>query len=328
MRKYIGTKHVVQCFSVLFITLSTLIIINGEEEFLKERAAFDEAKSSLIDNIFQYNYKKELSNYLNEIQITPLSDKPRVFIIRESEAIPELPFGISDMLIVVAKNKPLKDGRAKRTYDFPKLKTYDSNNQVIKWILDEGRSLNIDLSLIASALFVNHGKSLRKISSEINKLAVLTPPGDSVRPEIARFLICFSAELTPREIVDAVCEGHAARALAFYDKLQERADETGWIIAYLQRHVLQYITIDFLTSGNTPSDKIIERIGVHPFVYKNVILPNVGLWTKQSLLQSLDVICDLDIAHKRGDESARLGLELEIVRLSEEAKNVKRRGHC
>lgn len=307
--------------------MSTLIIINGEEEFLKERTAFDEARSSLIDSIFQYNYKRELSKYVDEIQITPLSGESRAFILWDAEGVPDVPSAISDILILVSKDKPLKDDRARRTHNFPKFKTYESNNQIIKWILDEGRSLNIDLSLIASALFVNHGKSLRKISSEINKLAVLTPSGDSVKPEIAKALICFSAELSPREIIDAICEGYTARAMAFYDKLQERNDETGWIIAYLQRHVLQYIKIDALMTSGTSTNEIVERLGVHPFVYKNMISPRIGLWTKQSLLQSINTVCALDIAHKRGDDSAHLGLELEIIRLSEESRNVKQRGH-
>lgn len=307
--------------------MSTLIIINGEEEFLKERAAFDEACSSLIRSIIQFDCESNLPQYLDEIQSIPLSGESRVFILWNVDQIPELPFGNSDILILVSKEKALKDDRARRIHNFPKFKTFESNNQIIKWILDEGRSLNIDLSPVAGALFVSHGKSLRKISSEIRKLAILTSSGDSVRPEIAKALICFSAELSPKGIVDAICEGYTDRALAFYDMLQERADETGWIIAYLQRHVLQYIRIDALIIEKTPINSIIERVGVHPFVYKNVILPRVGLWSRQSLLHSLDIICALDIAHKRGDDSAHLGLELEIVRLSEEVKNVKRRSN-
>lgn len=294
-----------------------LIIINGEEDFLKERAAFDEARNLLSDLIIQFDYES-VSEYIEEINYT--TDKPRTFIVWNATEVPDVPCG-ADSLILVSKSKPLQSDLAKRIHDFPKLKTYDSNNQVIKWILDEGRSLNIDLSLVAHVLFVSHGKSLRKISSEIRKLAVLTSYGETVKPEIARSLICFSAELSPKEIVDAICKGNTVRSLAFYDKMQEITDESGWIISYLQRHALQFIKINELVLSGATDKTIAEKIGMHPFFYKNSLSPYAKLWSRESLIRSLDTLCELDIMHKCGkDDFVHLGLELEIVRLSEEAK--------
>jgi DNA polymerase III delta subunit len=297
--------------------LSSLIIINGEEDFLKERAAFDEARNSLSNLVIQFNYDK-LSDYLEEIDYSTLNE-PRTFILWNSVEIPRLPHD-SDTLIVVSKNT-LNSDSAKRTHEFPKLKTYESNNQVIKWILDEGRSLNIDLSSVASALFVSHGRNLRKISSEIRKLSVLTSYGEVVKSDVARSLICFSAELSPKEVVDSICKGNAARSLAFYDKMQEKTDESGWVIAYLQRHVLQFIKINKLITSGASDKHVAEKIGMHPFFYKNSFAPYAKLWSRESLIRSLDTLCALDIMHKCGkDDFVRLGLELEIVRLSEEAK--------
>jgi DNA polymerase III delta subunit len=302
----------------------SFIIINGSEEFLKERAALEEARSTLADFIYKYDYA-DLKQYEEESQIPPIFGGTRVFIVWKSETVPSLPQG-SDTLIVVSAKRPLEDERAKQVIDFPKLKDYGDNNQVVQWILDEGNALNIDLSYVASALFVSSGRSLRKISSEIRKLAVLCSPGDVVTPEIAKSVMCFSAALNPGSIIDAICDGSTARALAYYDALQERTNETGWIIAYLQRHVLRYLKLHGLVEREMTHDNITKLLGVHPFVFKKVILPRAKFWTRASLVASINTLCDLDMAHKQGDNHARFGLELEIIRLSEEAGNVQRDG--
>lgn len=307
--------------------LSELVLINGEEEFLKERAALEEARSSLSASVFRYSEPDGLGPYLEEAQLTPLSGEGRVFLLFDVSAVPELPSGDKDVLVcVAASKKKIKDLRAKRSHNFPKLKSFADNNDVIRWVLKEGDALNIDLSRVAGALFVSSGGSLRKISSEIRKLAALTPPKGIVSAETARSVLCFSAELTPKSVVDAICEGNPVKALAFYDRLQEGADETGWVIAFLQRHVLRQLRLASLRAEGLDSDRIAEQLGIHPFVFRKVHEPMLGLWSVGSLARSSGTLMDLDVLHKGGHVSARIGLELEIVRLSEEAReNVEQR---
>ena len=237
--------------------------------------------------------------------------------------MPSLPDNQHDTLIVVSK-KPIQHPTSKRAFKFPKLKAYPENNEVLGWILKEGELHNIDLKRVAAALFMNVGSSLRKLATEVDKLALAVPKGSVVSPEIARSLLCFSAELTPKEIIDALCDGQTPRALAFFDKLQERGDETGWILAFMQRHVLQQLRFELLVERKTPDDRAAIILGIHPFILKRMYVTRRGLWTKQSLQKSIDTLCDLDIAHKRGSPWARFGLEIEIIRLCEEAKDVKR----
>ncbi len=171
---------------------------------------------------------------------------------------------------------------------------------------------------------MNSRKSLRKLASEIRKLAVLVPSG-VVTPEDVRSVIPFSADLTPKEIVEALCEGHPVKAVAYLDKLQDAADETGWVIAFLQRHAILQLRVEQLSASGMSSGDIASRVGVHPFVFRKSVEPRIGLWSPASLARSLSELCRLDLAHKRGDQSASFGLEAEVVRLSEEAKNnVKR----
>lgn len=300
-----------------------LIIINGSEEFLKERAVETEIQTRLIKNISKYDYD-DLEKY-DEDRCSPmLFGGTRAFVINNCKKIPELPHD-SDILITVSGTKKLSDKRASVVHEFNALKTYANNNDVIKWIIKEGTTFNIDLSRVAGPLFMNSGKSLRKLHSEIKKLSIVTSPGTQVTPEIAKTLLCFSAELTPKEIVDSVCEGNTGKALAYYDKLQAMNDETGWIIAYMQRHLIQTLKIELMRERKLKSDNISEILGIHPYVYKQSFEPRIGLWSIDSLRIGLENMCDLDLAHKRGDSSSDFGLEIELIRLSEEAKNGRQR---
>lgn len=304
--------------------MSVLILINGEEEFLIERAVYDEAHLSLADEIIEFNYRDEIDSYLQESIAPLLGDGKRTYIIWDATDIPVLPSNPYDTLILVSGKKPLSHPNAKRSLKFPKLKSYPENNEVVGWILKEGEANNIDLSRVAGALFMNSGSSLRKLSTEIDKLALCVPKGSVVSPDTARSLLCFSSEISPKEIIDSICDGHTSKALIFLDKLQERGDETGWTIAYMQRHVLQQLRFEILSEEKSPDDRTALVLGVHPFVLKKMYTSRKGLWSMDSLRNSIDILCDLDIEHKRGSLWARHGLELEIIRLSEESKNGRR----
>ena len=153
---------------------------------------------------------------------------------------------------------------------------------------------------------------------------MLVKPGETVSPELAKLVLCFSADLTPKQVVDSVIDGDVRLALAYYDKLQEKADETGWIISYMQFHVLQQLRMEKLHKKGISQTDAAIKLNVHPFVYKKMLEKRLGLWTSESLLNSVSALCDLDLEHKRGNKTARLGLESEIVQLAEESGNVQR----
>jgi DNA polymerase III delta subunit len=223
--------------------------------------------------------------------------------------------------LVAAKGKTIHSARAKREVEVKKPKPYDDGAEYVRWILKEGERLNIDLSMIAVALFWNCGTDLRKICSEITKIKVLVGPGGTAEPSLARRVMCFSAELTPKHVIDAVCEGHPAKAIAFYDRLQEGGCETGWIIAYMQRHAIQQLRAELLLKSGHTVEQVAAAFGSHPAFVRSNILPKLGLWSISSLRFSLDTLCSLDLKHKRGTDVSRWGLEPEIIRLSEEAKH-------
>jgi len=281
-----------------------------------ERAAHAEAVSMMADLVLEFRERDGLARYEDEIACRPIGGGRRVFIVW-AQSVPRLPPD-PDCLVVVSKKK-LELATATRRLDFPKLKSYDGKNEVVVWVIKEGERYGIDLKRVAQGLFVNSRKSLRKLASEVRKLAVLIPSGP-ITPEDARSVLPFSADLTPKEAVEAVCEGHPVKAVAYVDRLQEANDETGWIIAFLQRHVSQQLRVELLSASGLAPQDIAKRIEMHPFVFMKTVEPRLGLWSPSSLRSSMGELCRLDLAHKRGKKSAVVGLEAEVMRLSEEAK--------
>ena len=292
-----------------------LVTISGEEEFLVERAVEDEIASSLCGETIEFDMSDSATSYASDATLSVFNSDPRVVIIRNCNSIPDLPE--SDNLVIAVSpigKKRIDDPRSIRSHNFPKLKSYDDNNEVVKWILKEGNRFNIDLSRVAGALFVNSGNRLRKLASEVEKLSLVCPKYSVVTPDDARSTLCFSADLTPKEIIDAVSSGNPGKAMSYYDKLQEQGDETGWIIAYMFHHVLNVLRASLITDKNV----IHDVLGVHPFVVKKTILPLVNKWTVNSLRKSSMALSDADILNKSGSQRAKMILESEILRLSTE----------
>jgi DNA polymerase III delta subunit len=169
---------------------------------------------------------------------------------------------------------------------------------------------------------VNCGERLRKLSSEVEKLATITPRDGTVTPDIARSVLCFSSEISPKDIIEAICEGKTAAALTYMDRLQDSGDETGWILSYLRRHVLQMIRLKSSLSSGVDETIVSESLGVNPFVLKKFLMPLQGLWSMESLISSAETLSSVDEMNKTGSGLPEYLLECEVVRLSQEAMNV------
>lgn len=296
--------------------MSKLILISGEEDFLVDRAISEEIANGLFTEKFEYEFPSEINQYSEESSVEALDGFSRVFIIRSAKEIPKLPVGKADLLIYIGGSKKLSDPRARYSLHFPVLKSFQDNNEILGWILKEGERYTIDLKRVAVALFVNSGKSLRKLSGEIQKIAALVPPGTIVSPEEATSVMCFSAKLTPSEIIDAICISNPAKALAYYEKLQEHKDETGWILAYMMRHVANQLRSDLMLNSGLSEEKAVSLLNIHPFIYKKTFVARRGKWPRSVLQECLGTLCDLDISHKRGFDVG-CNLQLLIKQLAE-----------
>jgi DNA polymerase III delta subunit len=287
----------------------SFLIINGENEFLKERAAKEHASTRLASETLTFFIPEDLNSYLRMSQFSSMDSGEKVFIVWSKSEIPLLPINEKDSLIVVARDKKLSDSRAKViTVSSPK-KNFQGNGYV-RWIIEEGESYKINLSRIAGALFVNNGTCLRKLASEIEKIALISSNSE-VTPEEAKSVMCFTSEIDPSFLVDAVCSGETKKAISIWEKIQDHTHNfSGLVIAYMHRHLLQVLKLEKARPG---SDVRMTA----PRKFSDCL----GFWSVPSLQKSSDIFASLDIGNRRGDLSVPLGIELELIRLSEESRS-------
>jgi len=294
-------------------------LIEGDDDYLIEQAAQALARGSLGSSILEH-YWVDLASFWHSTSI----GESVSHIIRDAEGIPDVDRSLTVIVCASANKQIFRSELADKRHYVAKPKVSGDKNEAISWIIKEGQKRNNDLSRIAGALFVNTGLRLRKLASEIDKIADLVEAGTIVSPEMIKPVVVFSAELTPKNIIDAVQDGRTAAALAYYDRLQEKADETGWIIAFLHRHVIQMYRVHIAKAAKKSDKQIAQILEVTDFVYSKFIEPYSGLWKPQSLQESVVRLARLDILNKQGLADVTPELQTEIIRLAEEARNATR----
>lgn len=292
----------------------SVVVIGGKEEFLKERAAYEEYESSLIKNkvVLKFN---EFINIIYDLD----PSSPTCYIVTNTTEIPmDLEFGVHKVVFILSEKYEVpKNIKVDKILQFNKLKIQENDNEVIRWIMKEGERFNIDLSKIAGALFVNSGDNLRKLNSEIEKIRTLVLEGTVVTPEIAKSIICFSADLNPKSIIDSVSSGKTLAAMVYYDRLQEQGEETGWITAFLFNFVIQILRSQRMIEKGIKDIPAVLSLNI--FIYNNYVLGNINKWSTSSLMESARNCSMIEQLHRQGNEHSKFLLEQEIIRLSEEA---------
>lgn len=276
-----------------------ILIIDGDDEFLVERAAREEATSYLSSvESLEFFLPKNLDSFQEYLNTSSFEDERRSVIIHGATSIPDI---MSDDLLIFMKIGQKLDSQK---FKIVAIRTPKNENEILQWILKEGERFNIDLTRVANALFVSCGSCLRKIVMEIEKISVITQRGVVVTPEEAKSVLCFSSDLKPAQMLEAILEGNSAKTLAYFDKFDENND-IGWILSYMHRHILQALQFK-----KFPNSKV-------PFLAKELS------FKIKSLSRSVDTFCELDGLFRSGKPSARLGLSFELLRMAEEIKNVK-----
>jgi hypothetical protein len=298
----------------------TILHVYGEE-FLVSKYVESEINAYLCDRVFTFS-DDVLPERIDEI-LSLNNDSSERYVYHFRRFTKYLDFGFVDKdLVLFSSPNKLEVPNNVYLKECAPLKTHYSMNDIQSFILNRGANFNIDLSKISSALFVNSGNRPRKLDSEIRKISDLVSSGSALSADVAKSIMVFSSELTPKSIIDAINLGNKNAAIAYYDKLQESKNETGWIVAFLQNHFEQLYKFEYYLTQNRSADEIASLIGVPSFVLKNFLSPLKGLWTIESMKKSLRCLTDIEIAHKTGSELAEFLLESEIIRYSEEAADV------
>jgi DNA polymerase-3 subunit delta len=261
-----------------------------------ETRCFDERdRVVIVDNANKVKADKTLKQYIDD----------------------KAPSDVSVILVAICRGDSVPEvwgGAAKkgRLVQHKKLKTWENNNEVIKWIPEEAKRLGISLDKgVADMLYKFVGADLHKITNELRKLTILVGKGGKATIDQLKSVAVPVMPADPFQIVEATLrkdEASAMNAISLF--YRNTGDEASIIISTsLMRQVEKLAVARQLLDKGTPEDEVASRIEMHAFRFRNFFLPMV----KRHSLPSMQRLCKLDADVKGPSRSKRTLVELAVL---------------
>jgi DNA polymerase-3 subunit delta len=205
-----------------------------------------------------------------------------------------------------------------RLFEHKKLKTYDSNNEVVKWIETEARRIDRRLDIgISTLLFQLVGGDLHKIANELRKLCLIVPRNEKITGEHVKLVIAPAPSSDPFQVADAAIEKDAKRAMNALSILYKtQGDEVNIpVVAALIRAVERAIIARRILDKGGSDEDVATQLGIHPFIAKK-FLPHVRKHPFGTLARHMGRLCRLDSDVKGAARSKRTLVELAVLSIA------------
>lgn len=151
---------------------------------------------------------------------------------------------------------------------FDSIKNYD-DRKAIPWIKDAAKDQKVNISENAArTLFEIVGSELRKLNSEIKKLATYVGEGNTIKIEHIKEL-CLGID-NIFLLLELWVTGNRHDAMYELKKILDK-DHPVKILATLQTLINQWLLIKLEIQNGKTSIQLNQELGVHPFVIKNAI---------------------------------------------------------
>lgn len=201
--------------------------------------------------------------------------------------------------------------------EYKKLKTWDDNNEVVKWVQDEAARLGLKIdSTIGTFMYKVAGDDLYRLSSEVHKLKLLLGKG-VVTKEHLDLVMAPTSNLASWDVADSVFLKNWKKALIQVSQVFKYApeDPSLMILGALIKGVERlFIARSLLDKGVSPDD-IAGRMGMHPYRFKKAVLPQAERQTVARLVSNMQMLSRLDVELKRTSHRRTL-VELAVYELA------------
>lgn len=206
-----------------------------------------------------------------------------------------------------------------RLIEHKKLKTWDSNNEVVKWLAQEARRLGLVLEdTIAELLFQAVGSDLYRLYNELNKLLILVGPNGKVGVEQVKLVTVRAPNAEPYQVAEAAFSKDARRAMNTLSTVYRvMGDEAHVPITFsLIKQVEKFVLARSMLDKNLPEDEVSLALGMNPWRYKNQFLPLVQRHRMPDLIKHLGRLRKLDADVKSSARSKRTLVELAVMSIA------------
>ncbi|MDI3318093.1 MAG: DNA polymerase III subunit delta [Bacillota bacterium] len=177
------------------------------------------------------------------------------------------------------------------------------------WCRRRGRRLAPEAALLLGERVAG---GLDGLVHELEKLDVALEPGAPIDTEALLRLTPLRQEASVFELVDAVVEGGAGRALRLFRRLQAEGEPPARLLALVAR---QFRLIGQLQAAQRDGRDPAAAVGVHPYVLRKVT-EQARLVDARRLLEALRAIEEADLAVKTGRREESEAAELALARIA------------
>lgn len=227
------------------------------------------------------------------------------------------------ILVAIVRSEKLpevwkKAAEKGRLSEFKKLKTYESNNEVVKWIESESQRIGRRLDVgVSTNLFHLVGGDLYKISNELRKLCLIVPRGGKISSDHLELVVAPSFASTPYEVADAVIEKDVRRAMNALSILYKTQGEEVniLVVAALIHRVERAIIARRVLDKGGSDDDVAAALGLNVFIVKKT-LPHIRKHPFRTLAANMGKLCKLDADVKGPARSKRTLVELAVISIS------------
>lgn len=256
----------------------------------------------ILDDAHKVKGDKALRAYIAEKD--PKDDHVVLLAVLRTEKCPEL------------WNQAAKKGRL---IEHKKLKTWDSNNEVVKWVALEARKLDLTLDTgIAQLLYQLVGSNLYRLANELHKLAVLLGPQGKVGIEQVRLVVAASPTAEPFQVADAAFAKDSKKAMNTLSTVYRlMGDDAHVPITYsLIKQVEKFVLARAMLDKKASEEDIASALSMHPWRCKTQFLPLVQQHSMPALLGYMIRLRRLDVDVKSSAKSKRTLVEITVLSIA------------
>lgn len=199
-----------------------------------------------------------------------------------------------------------------------KLKTWDNNNEVVKWIQTEAERIGLNLDgKIALAMFQVAGDDLYVLFSELRKLKLLVGAKNPVKVEHLQLIMTPASTVAPWDVADAAFTKNKRKAMNALTSLYKFAadDPSLQVLGALMKSAERLFVARSMMDRGSGAEEVAARLGIHPYRYQMALQPQVEKQTTMGLMRTMQILSRLDVELKRTSHRRTL-VELAVLNLA------------
>lgn len=209
-----------------------------------------------------------------------------------------------------------KAGRMGRVLEHRKLKTWDTNNEVVKWITAEATRRGLTLAEgVADRLFLLVGSDLYRLANELGKLGLLSR---KVTLEHLALAVPPTLPTEPFQVAEAAIGRDAGKAMNLLSLVYRTMGDDAHvpITAALMKQVEKMVVARQMIDQRAPDEDIALALGMNPWRCRTHFLPVVKRHTLGGLIAHMGRLARLDADVKGSAPSKRTRVELTVLAIA------------